>query len=124
MSFLAALRGARDALIAAELRATLEPKELTLPGVWIKLDGLGGPVLAGGVAGRSEALVTIYCAVPTTDVERSLEAAEQLLAAVAAIVPPMSDPRHVALALPGGGTPATALSYQHALTIDAEEDTP
>lgn len=127
-TWIEALRDARDAVNAAELqlneqpvRASLDPKDLTLPGVWIKLDGLQGQVLCGEFDG---ALITVYCAVATTgDVDRDLDAALQLLPFIAAVIPPMSGPRHVALALPGAGTPATALSYQHTLrTGDEEED--
>lgn len=122
MTWIEALRDARDAINAAELqlgdapvRASLDPKDLTLPGVWLKLDGLQGQSLCGEF---TYALVTVYCTVATTgDVDRDLDAALQLLPLVATVIPPQSDPRHVALALPGAGTPATALSYAHNLKM-------
>lgn len=125
MTWLETLQAARDDLNAAELelpgipdplpvRASLDPKDVQLPGVWLRMDGLQGPVLCGELGG---VLVTVYCAVATTDLERSLDQVQQLQALVAGIIPPMSDLRHVALALPGAGTPATALSYTHQLII-------
>lgn len=97
------------------VRAALHPQDVQLPGVWVRFDGLQAGVLCGDVSG---VLVTIYCAVATTDLDRSLTQAQQLLALVAPLIPPMSDLRHVALALPGAGTPATALSFTHQLIID------
>lgn len=125
-TWLETLLAARDELNAAELelpgdpdplpiRAAIHPQDVQLPGVWLRFDGLTGGTLAGEFGG---VLVTLYCAVATTDLERSLGQAQELLAQVAGIVPPMSGPRHVALALPGAGTPATALSYTHQLIID------
>lgn len=126
MTWLSTLTGARDDLNDAELelpgdpepqpvRATLDPRDAKLPAVWLRFDGLAGATLCGDY---EHALVTVYCAVATTDLERSLEQAQQLLDLVAPLIPPMSGPRHVALVLPGGGTPATALSYTHQLIID------
>lgn len=126
MGWIETLQAARDELNAAELelpgnpdpqpvRATLDPRDLKLPGVWLKFDGLQGPVLCGEYGG---VMVTVYCAVATGELERTLEQLQQLGALVGPSIPPMSDPRHVALALPGGGTPATALSYTHQLVIE------
>jgi hypothetical protein len=39
--------------------------------------------------------------------------------AVTTVLPAHSDLRHVALALPAGGTPATALAYTHHLRIQS-----
>lgn len=118
MGFLACLQSARDTVLAADLFCTLDPRELTtLPGVWLRFDGLRGPVLSGGSAGRSLALVTVFCLVPPVDPERDMEALEPLLDQVAAIIPPHSDPRHVGVMLPGGGQPAPAMSYTHDLLI-------
>jgi hypothetical protein len=118
MGFLAALQDARDTLVAADLTAVLDPREATtLPAVWIRFDGLAGPVLSGGSAGRSRVLVTVFAMVAPLDPERDLEALGPFLDAVAAVIPPHSDPRHVAVALPGGGTPAPAMSYTRELLI-------
>lgn len=118
MSFLACLGDARDQVLAADLECVLDPREATtLPAVWLRMDGLAGPVLAGGAGGRSRVLVTVFCLVRPVDTERDLEALEALLAQVAAVIPPMSDPRHVGVLLPGGGQPAPALSYTHDLLI-------
>jgi hypothetical protein len=125
-TWLEALQGARDELDAAELelpgdpdpvpvRASLDPRDVQLPGVWLRFDGLAGPVLSGELG---HVLVTVYCAVATTDLERSLDQVQQLQALVAPLIPPMSELRHVALALPGAGVPATALSFTHQLIID------
>jgi hypothetical protein len=123
VTWLSTLTAAVAELNAAELelpgdlpvRAALSPQDVQLPGVWVRFDGLQGTTLCGDPAG---VLVTVYCAVATGDLERSLEQVEQLLALVAPLIPPMSDLRHVALALPGAGTPATALSFTHQLIID------
>lgn len=118
MGFLSELQSARDTVVAADIACTLDPRELTtLPAVWLRLDGLAGPVLSGGSAGRSRVLVTVFCLVSPVDPERDLERLEPLLDAVAAIIPPMSDPRHVGVLLPGGGQPAPAMSYTHELLI-------
>lgn len=116
MSVLSTLTDARDLVQAADITATLDPRQLaTLPGVWIRLDVLKGPTLSQQF---SLASVTVFCVVKPLDVERDLAALEPLLDAVAAIIPPMTDPRMVALQLPGGGTPCPAMSYTHDLTID------
>jgi hypothetical protein len=123
VSFVEALTDARDTVAAADIVCTLDPKELTtLPAVWIRFDGLAGPVLAGGVAGRSRALVTVFVIVPPVDPVRDLTALEPFLVTVAGIIPPMSDPRHVAVVIPGGGTPAPAMSYTHDLVIQADPE--
>lgn len=116
MSILATLTDARDQLLAADITATLDPRQLTtLPGVWVRLDGLSGPTLERPY---TVALVTVFVVVKPLDVERDLTALEPLLDQVVAIIPPMTDPRLVALQLPGGGTPCPAMSYTHDLTID------
>jgi hypothetical protein len=122
MGFVDELTAAQAAVVAGNLTCVLDPRELTaLPAVWLRFDGLAGPVLAGGVAGRSRVLVTVFLVATPVDPQRDLEALEPLLGQVAGIIPPMSDIRAVALALPAGGTPATALSYTHELLIGDTE---
>jgi hypothetical protein len=116
VSILSTLTSARDLVADAGVDCQLDPRALTrLPAVWIRLDGLSAPTLEKAY---SVALVTVFCIVPPLDPERDLGALEPLLATVAAIIPPMTDPTLVALGLPGGGTPAPAFSYTHDLTID------
>lgn len=122
MGWASELVDAADAVAeGAELPCVLDPQDLnTLPAVWLRFDGLGGPVLRNGDKNltASRVLVTVLVIVAPLDPRRNLEALEPLLETVAGIIPPMSDPRHVAVAnLPGGGTPAPAMSYQHELTI-------
>lgn len=101
------------------IRATLDARELPLPGVWIRLRGLGGPkVLATGGVSMSKCLISVYCAVETQDPKRVYAALQALSTAVCAVIPPMTEPRHVQLVLPGGGTPASALTYDHDLRIE------
>lgn len=121
-TWLEALTGAVEAVNTAELdldpggpvRAALDPRGIGLPGVWVRFDGLAGPTLDCHVSG---VLVTVFCVVASQDLERALGQAQELLALVADVIPPMSESRHVALAIPGVGTPATALSYTHQLTL-------
>jgi hypothetical protein len=116
VSILATLTSARDLVAEADITCTLDPRQLaTLPAVWIRLDALKGATLD---AQWSLAQVTVFVIVKPLDVERDMTALEPLLAQVAALIPPMSDPRLVALQLPGGGTPAPAMSYTHDLAID------
>lgn len=118
MGFVKALTDARDTLVAANLACVLDPRELTtFPAVWLRMDGLGGPTLGGLAAGRSRCLVTVFCLVGPVDTERDLEDLEPHLEAVAAVIPAHSDPRLVGVLLPGGGTPAPAMSYTHDLLI-------
>lgn len=119
MGFVDEVLATQAAVQAADITCVLDPQELTtLPAVWLRVDALTGPTLAGGAVGRSRVQVTVFCVVPPVDPQRNLEALEPLLDQVAAVIPPMSDPRHVALAnLPGGGTPAPAMSYTHELLI-------
>lgn len=118
MGFVDCLRDARDSVKAAGLECVLDPRELTaFPAVWLRFDGLAGPVLAGGAAGRSRCLVTVFCVVSSLDPERELDALEPHLEAVAAVIPPHTDPRFVGVLLPGGGQPAPAMTYTHDLLI-------
>lgn len=116
MGFVDTLLDAQTQVQNADLACVLDPRDLTtLPAVWIRLDGLAGATMG---ADYSKALVTVFCIVKPVDTQRDLEALEPLLEQVAAIIPPMSDPRHVALAgLPQAGTPCPAISYTHDLLI-------
>lgn len=114
-SFVDCLNSAVAELQAAGIHATLDPRDLQLPGVWVKLVELRGPTLAQPAG--STCVATFYAAVATMDLVDTLSNLAQLLDQVVAVVPPMTGPRHVALALPGGGTPASALAYDHQLVI-------
>jgi hypothetical protein len=119
MGFVDELVAARDLVRAAEHTCVLDPRDITtLPAVWIRFDGLGGPMLSGGSAGRSRVLITVFCIVQPTDPQRDLEALEPFLETVSSIIPPLTDPKHVGVLLPGHGTAAPAMSYTHDLTID------
>lgn len=129
MGFTETLEAARDALIGPDpdqplIRASLDLRDLTvLPGVFLRLDGLAGPTLQDGMRQPSRALITVYCLVPTTNPAEAMRDVEDLFSQVAAVIPPRptTNVRHVSVPLPGAGTPATALSYEHDLKIDREE---
>lgn len=120
--FVAALADACEQLRDAGLFADTDLRQLRLPGVWVRLDALVGPVLGQGVAGRARAQVSVYAIVKPTDSTRDLEALQDLVEPCAAVIPPMSDLRHVALVLPAGGTPAPALVYHHDLLMQSGEE--
>lgn len=128
MGWLATLEDAVAQLVGGDpdqpiIRATLDPRELVVPqeagdvpACWLRFVGLAGPTLASGL--RSKVLVTVYVPVATRDVPRTLATLEAHAAVVMATIPPMTEPRHVSLQLPAGGTPATALAYDHHLRIE------
>lgn len=108
------------------IRATLDPRELLVPlepedtpAAWLRFNGLRGKVrLDSGAAAPAKAWVTVYVPVATRDVARTFATLQAHSALVCAAIPPMTEPRHVSLQLPAGGTPATALAYDHDLRIE------
>jgi hypothetical protein len=96
-----------------DTRAVLDPTELQTPGVWVKMRALAAGTLNGDLCA-----VTIYCAVPDADRwGTTFDALQALTEVVTGIVPPMSEQVLVALPLPGGGTPAPAVRYDHDLIL-------
>jgi hypothetical protein len=131
VGWLDTLTAAVDELIGEDpdqplIRATLDPRELVVPqdaedvpAAWIKFNGLRGKVrLASGAYEPAKVWITVYVPVATRDVARTLATLQAHGAVVAATLPPMTEPRHVSLQLPAGGTPATALAYDHDLRIE------
>jgi hypothetical protein len=96
-----------------DTRVVLDPTDLNVPGVWVKMRALAAGTLSGDLCA-----VTLYCAVPDTDSwGTTFDALQSLTEVVTGIVPPMSEQVLVALPLPGGGTPCPAVRYDHDLII-------
>jgi hypothetical protein len=120
-SWRATLEAVRDDLNVAlevsgmpDTRCVLDPADLNVPGVWVKMRALAAGTLNGDLCA-----VTLYCAVPDADTwATSLDSLQALVEVVTGIVPPMSEQVLVALPLPGGGTPVPAVRYDHDLILN------
>lgn len=75
------------ALREAGVEASVDPSDLSLPGVWVTLDRLADPTLLGWGSVRARLVLLV----PDRDHLRALEALDALLEAVLAVVDPMSD---------------------------------
>jgi uncharacterized protein YidB (DUF937 family) len=80
---LAALDAVVAELTAAGLRASINPAKLTPPAVWVSLDKLIPELLDGNGAAQ----IRVNLIVPDTTLPQGLDALDQLLAKVWAVLP-------------------------------------
>lgn len=111
-----AVQAAVDALgLDSQPQVVTDPRLLSQPGIYLKLTGVRGETLTGGYA-----LVTVYAVVADGgDWMETLDQLQALATPVLGVIPAMdAQPTLVALPLPGGGTPAPAVRWDHDLTLD------
>lgn len=93
------LQGLVEALEAGGVEASLDASDLNLPGVFVTLDRLTVPTLAGG-AGL--VVARLFLLAPDRDSLRALEGLADLYAAVLAVADPSSDVEATVAARPAG----------------------
>lgn len=93
-----ALQDLVDALVAADVEASLDPSDLNLPGVYVTLDRITDPTLSGGGTVRARLMLLG----PDLDDRRALEGLQDLYTATTAVVTPMSDVEATTANMPAG----------------------
>lgn len=101
-----------DTLVAAGLRAAVDPADLNLPGVLVTLDGIDYDVLDGYTLATRLVLV-----VPDNGHVRSLAALATLLNQVVDVIDPAGRVTAGTTVLPGNPSPLPALSVPVNLRI-------
>lgn len=110
MDFVAELQAMAAALQAEGVEASLDPSDLNLPGVFLTLDSLRDLTLAGD---HGTCRVRLYLLVADRDPLSAASELQQLYAATAAVVPPMSDVEATLNRLPSSPAELPALTYTH-----------
>jgi hypothetical protein len=91
-----------DLLDGAGVKATLDPSELNLPGVWITVDTFQARTLNGGI----RLTVSLWLIVPNVDPVRALEQLADLWRTVRTLVTPDGPTTTTSVILPGNPTEA------------------
>lgn len=100
----AALAAVVDALTAAGINATTDPRDLTLPGAWVTVHDIVAPTLCGGYTVRAD----VCLMVADTGAPHAVDALGRLLDAAATVLT-FDEPVVPMTVTPPGAAPLPAL---------------
>lgn len=106
------------ALQAAQVRASVDPAEVNLPGAWVTVEG----IQAASLGGHHRLLCAVYLIAPDQDYGRAMNALADLYnAAIPAVLLPDGPVVPQGVILPGDTTPLPALRVPVHLFTTTEE---